>query len=274
MMQIACHAWAYNNLPLREAIGTIARLGFRSIDLGTGPHIDVIAAARSPEKYGLAVRRVVEDFNLSVSDLYLLLPHVNSPDPARREAQLLLFRHLIPFAIELGTPGITVSPGLLQPDGPEHSLARTVPALQRIVDATENTDLRISFEPHLDSSAATPDHVILLVEAVPGLSLTLDVAHLVAQGITWRNIRMLFEHTAHVHVRQARRDRLQVPFEKGKLDLEQLMVDLAEADYHGVISVEYMTTFGWHGMMEVNITQEIVKTRDALRDLRLQVLQE
>ncbi len=274
MMQFACHAWAYNNLPLREAIGTIARLGFRSIDLGTGPHIDVMVAAREPEKYGTAVRRVIEDFNLNVTDLYLLLPHVNSADPARRESQLLLFRRLIPFAIELGTPGITVSPGLLQPDGPEHSLARTVPALQRIVDATENTDLRISFEPHLDSSASTPEQVILLVEAVPGLSLTLDVAHLVTQGITWRNIRMLFEHTAHVQVRQARRDRLQVPFEKGKLDLEQLMVDLAEADYHGVVSIEYMTTFGWHGMMEVNITQEIVKTRDALRDLRLQVLQE
>jgi sugar phosphate isomerase/epimerase len=273
-MQIACHAWAFNNLSLKDAIGTIARLGFRSIDLGTGPHIDANAAASQPEKYGMAVRRVVESFNLSVTDLYLMLPNVNSPDPALREAQIGLFRRLIPFAIELGTPGITVSPGVLQADGPEHSLARTVPALQQIVDAAENTDLRISFEPHLDSSAATPEQAILLVEAVPGLSLTLDVAHLVAQGITWRNIRMLFEHTAHVQVRQARRDRLQVPFEKGKLDMEQLIVDLAEADYHGVVSVEYMTTFGWHGMMEVNITQEIVKTRDALRDLRLQVLQE
>jgi sugar phosphate isomerase/epimerase len=207
-----------------------------------------------------------------LTDLYLLLPHVNSPEPNRREAQLFLFRRLIPFATELGTPGITVSPGMIQPDGVEHSLARSVPALQRIVDAAENTDLRISFEPHLDSAAATPDNALLLIEAVPGLSLTLDIAHLITQGITWRHIRNLFEHTAHVHVRQARRDRLQTPYEKGKLDIEQLVVDLLEADYHGVVSVEYMTTFGWHGMMEVSMTREIVKTRDAVRDARQKVL--
>jgi sugar phosphate isomerase/epimerase len=271
-MQIACHAWAFSNLPLAEAVGTIARLGFRSIDLGSGPHIDVMAAAKQPQVEAAAIRQVVEEFGLTITDLYLLLPHVNSPEPARREAQLLLFRRLIPFAIELGTPGVTVSPGIVQADGPDHSLARAVPALQRIVDATENTDLRISFEPHLDSAAATPENALLLLEAVPGLSLTLDIAHLITQGITWRNIRHLFEHTAHVQVRQARRDRLQTPFEKGKLDIEQLVVDLAEEDYHGVVSVEYMTTVGWHGMMEVNIAQEVVKTRDALREARRKVL--
>ena len=49
MLEIACHAWAYNNLPLKEAVGTIARLGFRNIDLGTGPHIDVKNAAKQPK---------------------------------------------------------------------------------------------------------------------------------------------------------------------------------------------------------------------------------
>ncbi len=264
MLNIACHAWGYNNLPLVEALGTIARLGFRYVDLGTGPHIDIAQATKEPVAAAKNIRVLLDDFHLGLTDLYLLLPHVNSPEPQRRDQQLQLFEHLVPFAVELGTPSITVSPGILGQDGSDHSLARAVPALQRMMDITEDTDFIVSFEPHLDSAAQTPDQARLLLDAVPGLSLTLDLAHLIAQGIKWDAMRSLFDHTAHIHIRQAAPKQLQTPFDEGTLDIDQLMRDLLTADYHGVLTVEYMTTFGWHGMAEVSITREVVQTRDAL----------
>ncbi|NDJ78186.1 MAG: sugar phosphate isomerase/epimerase [Chloroflexi bacterium] len=268
MMQIACHAWAYNDRSLEDAVGTIARLGFRHIDLGSGPHLDINRAAAYPEAEAGQILRLLTQFNLTLSDLYLMLPHINAPDPNQRKVQLALFERLIPFAVALGTPGITISPGIIQKDGPEHSLARAVPALLHMLQAAEDSDLRISFEPHMDSVAHTPQQALLLLEAVPGLSLTLDYAHFVFQGIIQREIKPLLEHVAHVHIRQAKRNYLQTAHNKGTLKLDQLLSDLYEHGYRGTLTVEYMTTFGWHNMQKIGISRETVLTRDALRAAR------
>lgn len=270
-IKIACHAWAYNNLSFNDAIGTIARLGFRYIDLGSGPHLDVGRAAAYPQAEADRILSMLDEFDLEITDLYLMMPHTNAPDPAKREAHLTLFERLVPFAEALSTPGITISPGIIQPDGLDHSLARAVPALLRMLQAAENTDLRISFEPHMDSVAQRPEHALLLLEAVPGLSVTLDYAHFVTQGIVRREIEPLMEHIAHVQMRQARRGVLQTTYSDGTIDILQLVEDLYEAGYRGTLTVEYMTTFGWHGMQQVSINRETVRTRDALNAARARI---
>lgn len=267
-MLIACHAWAYNNLPLEQAAGTIARLGFRAIDLGTGPHLDAARAAHTPEAQATVIRGLLARLNLHLTDLYLMLPQINAPEPDRREAALELFEQLVPFALALGTPGITVSPGIIHPDGHEHSLARSIPALLRMLDAVDETDLRISFEPHLDSVAQRPEDALLLLEAAPGLSLTLDYAHFTCQGIVRREVAPLLEHVAHVHIRQARRGQLQTAHDQGTLNLNDLLEDLHAVGYRGALTIEYMTTFGWHNMQRINISQETIRTRDAVRAIR------
>jgi sugar phosphate isomerase/epimerase len=252
-MRIACHAWAYNNLSLEDAVGTIARLGFRYVDLGSGPHLEVGRAAAYPEAEAANILRLLERFELTITDLYLMLPYTNAPDPSQRA---------------LGTPGVTISAGIVHKDGLDHSLARAVPALLRMLQAAEDTDLRISFEPHMDSVAEKPENALLLLEAVPGLSVTLDYAHFVCQGIVRREIEPLMEHVAHVHVRQARRGILQTPHDEGTINIQELLQDLYHVSYRGALTVEYMTTFGWHGMKEVSISNETVRTRDALRAAR------
>lgn len=267
-MQIACHAWAYNNLTLEETVGTIARLGFRFIDLGSGPHLDVNRAAAYPEAEADTILTLLNQFDLTITDLYLMLPHINSPDPARREAQLTLFERLIPFAFALGTPGITISPGIIHPDGIDHSLARAVPGLLRMLNAAGDSDLRISFEPHMDSVTQNPEQALLLLNAVPGLSITLDNAHFVFQGIVRSETEPLLEHVAHVQIRQAKRGALQTGHDQGTINLAQHIEDLYSSGYRGTLSVEYMTTFGWHGMQSISISRETVRTRDALRAIR------
>ncbi|PJF40125.1 MAG: hypothetical protein CUN55_13145 [Phototrophicales bacterium] len=264
MLKIACHAWGFNNLPLRDAVATVARLGFRYIDLGTGPHLDLAIAAQKPLEAADRINLLLSEFDLAVTDLYLMMPYINAPDAERRERQLKLFESLIPFAEALNTPGITVSPGIVHSDGPEHSLARAIPALQRMIDLTEDRDLRVSFELHMDSSITLPEQAHTVLMAVPGLSLTLDIAHLVVQGLHWGSIADLLEYTAHVQVRQASKGHLQTTFENGTINLAEIVEDLEAIDYHGAISVEYMTTIGWHGTQKVDIPREIVKTRDII----------
>ncbi|HLA43628.1 MAG TPA: TIM barrel protein, partial [Aggregatilineales bacterium] len=157
-MEIACHAWAYNDRSLEEAVGTIARLGFRNIDLGSGPHLDLDTAATQPARAARRVTSLLEMYHLELTDLYLMLPYINAPEENRRRAQIALFERLLPFAISLGTPGITISPGIQHPDGAEHSLARSLPALIHMSRIVEDTDLRLSYEPHMDSAVMKPEN--------------------------------------------------------------------------------------------------------------------
>jgi sugar phosphate isomerase/epimerase len=267
-LRLACHLWAYNDRPFDEALATAARLGFQYVDLGSGAHLDVDKAAQDPLGEARRIKERLAEYQLALSDLYLMLPFINAPDPKPREGQLHLFRRLIPFALALGTPGITVSTGLIHADGPDHARARAFPALMQMAHAISETPLRFSFEAHMDSAISTTQEALMLLESVPNLRLTLDYAHFVVQGQSLKEIRPLLEYVDHVHIRQAVKGRLQTPHSQGRLDLEALLRDLLEANYQGALAIEYMTTFGWHGMMPLNITLEMVKTRDALRELR------
>lgn len=270
-MQIACHTWAYDHLSLREAVGTIARLGFRAVDIGSGPHLKLGDIARDPERYGQEVRQIAVDFNMVISDLYLVMTHINSPDPQVRNTRLRLFDRLVNFALITGAEGITISPGIIHDDGDAHSLARSIPCLQYMSDLTQSRGIRLSFEPHLDSIAPNPEKAELILAAVPNLTLTLDIAHWITQGYGWRDIKPMLNKSTHIQVRQARPKRLQTPFKKGKLDIPRLVRDLAAIEYDGTLSIEYMNAVGWHGMMKVDVTQEISQTRTAIRQARTEL---
>ncbi|NJL57400.1 sugar phosphate isomerase/epimerase [bacterium] len=149
---------------------------------------------------------------------------------------------------------------------------RSVIALREMLEAsqlaTPATRLRVSIEPHIDSIAQKPDDALRLIADVPGLTLTLDWAHLVCQGIPVEDIAALLPDTRHVQIRQAARGRLQTPFDDGQVDAAQVLTTLQAGGYEGVVCVEYMKMPGWHGMMEVNAVQESARLRDALRTAR------
>jgi sugar phosphate isomerase/epimerase len=211
---IACHAGAITTLPLEQAAGTIARLGFRAIDLGTArtstppapPNTHNAEANRDPGVAGA--------LNLTLTDLYIMLPQINAPEPEQRETAWSYSSSWFPFALALGTPGITISPGIVHKDGHEHSLARSVPALLRMLDAVDDTDLRISFEPHIGLGRAAPGRRAVAARRRARLQPdALNPAHFTCQGIVWREVAPLLEHVAHVHIRQAARSQLQTAHE-------------------------------------------------------------
>lgn len=301
MLKLACHTWGFSDQPLETAVQTIARLGFNYIDLGSGPHLDTTAAAKDPKGEAGRIRALLERFHLEITDLYLLLPALSSADEGRRLYEVRLFERLVPFAVALGVPGITLSPGIeppqAQPDpfqthpadaqepppGQETAEGEPPPppptpfdwaaqSLRSAVEIISETNLRLCFEPHLDSVASTPEKALALLEAVPGLSVTLDWAQFTAQGIISSEIEPLLPHTAHVQLRQAARGRLQTPYQEGTIDLRQVLALLFENDYRGALSIEYMNRSGWHGMAALDVIRETGRTRDALRTYRQALL--
>lgn len=267
MLDFSCHTWGFTDLTLPEALGTMARLGFRYVDIGSGANFNAARAAANPRKAALEIRADLDLFDLQVSDVYLLLPRISSADE-RRQRELDLYHALVPFAVELGTPGITLSPGLPQPDDETGAVERAAAALRDMVAQGTDAGLRVSIEPHLDSLAATPEAALQLVNDVPGLALTVDWAHLVCQGIPHETILTLLPHAQHIQLRQAARGRLQTPFEQGEIDLPRVVADMLAAGYDGRLCVEVLQTPGWHGLIAVNSMRECARLRDELRAAR------
>ena len=58
-MEFACHTWGFHDRTLGNALGTIARMGFRYVDLGTGPHLELNRIAQDPRGVAATGQRAV-----------------------------------------------------------------------------------------------------------------------------------------------------------------------------------------------------------------------
>ncbi|MBN8621342.1 MAG: sugar phosphate isomerase/epimerase [Anaerolineae bacterium] len=268
MLEFSCHTWAFSDLTLPEALGTIARMGFRYVDIGSGSNLNTQRAAENPQRAAVEIRADLDLFNLKLADLYLLLPRISLADEERRQKELEQFRALLPFVEALGAPGITLSPGLAHPAEDVEALDRVIVALREMLNLTQPLGLQLSIEPHMDSMAESPEVALKLIKEVPGLQLTLDWAQLVCQDIFHDDIIKLIPHARHIQLRQAARAQLQTPFERGRIDIPRVVKDVLDAGYQGILCVEYMNTPGWHGMIAVNPLRECTRLRDALREAR------
>ena len=271
--EFSCHTWGFNDLTLVEALGTIARMGFRYVDIGTGSHLNLTQLSQASNRQQV-IKDLIDDlelFNLQVADLYLMLPRISVDDDKKRETDIALFKALLPIAKAVNARGVTISTGLVHPEEDTSAYERTIASLKEMNDFADSREMPLSIEPHLDSMAQTPEQTLKILDEVQGLDITLDWAHMVCQNINAKAIQSLLPRTRHIQIRQAARDQLQVPYKRGRIKPEKVIEYLNDADYQGVICIEYMQMKGWHGMVEVDSITECVAMRDALRDARDQL---
>src|SRR5690606_35040228 len=110
----------------------------------------------------------------------------------------------VEFCKRTDCPGITLLPGVVWPElGQESSFELSRVALTELVEIGRSAGLRVSVEAHLESVVEQPEQALALVEAVPGLQLTLHYSHFIANGIPAERVHPLLPHAGHLHARQA-----------------------------------------------------------------------
>jgi len=100
-------------------------------------------------------------------------------------------------------------------------------------------------EPGPRTSAGSIAQVEAIIDAVPGLHLTLDTGHVATWG---EDPVRLVRHAAHVQLRQAAPGRPQLhPDEGGDVDFTAVLAELDRLDYQGLMSIEYfdLADLGW-----------------------------
>lgn len=270
-------SWAllHPKLPHRAAVDLASRVGVDGYDLvliGHQQSIDLDDLLSDPVQWAGRLEERVCSRGLSFADVFFIPEGFpasmapNHPDRAEVEAGRDMFRKMVDFAVRVGSPGITMLPGIeWSHENLDDSIARAALELRTRVSEAHERGIRLSIEPHNGSICSHPSNALRLCEQVPGLELTVDYSHYVSQGFPEVDIEPLLGYARHVHARGSADGRVQTPLSESTIDWGRVVDTLRARDYDGYIAVEYVWSAVEEGMNEVDVIAESVMLLDELR---------
>lgn len=257
-------SWSLTHCTLGEAANIGRALGIEGLDLGLlhGPALAKGRLLADPEALAGEIRRL----GIICPNLYWLfgngLVDRNLADPEARAANEADFRRVLAFATAASIPTIFVLPGVCgRGIGREAALERSAASLRPLAAMAGDAGVTLTVEPHVGGFLESPGLTLALLDAVPGLKLTLDYAHFACLGFTQGEIDPLAPHAAHVHLRQARPGALQCKLEHGTLNFPAMLATLAGHGYRGRLAIEYVHQ-GYMDTLHDDVLSETIKMRD------------
>jgi len=248
-------------------MGIVRAIGIGHLDIGLihGPAIDAALVRADPE----GAARDLARRGIAAANLYWLFgasPAENAvSDPAALEGNLADLDRAARFAQALGIPTLFVLPGVTRPGASRADLlAQSAVSLRAMVPVAATRGVALTVEPHVGSILASPDEALALLDAVPGLRLTLDYAHFACMGFSQAAIDPLAAHAAHVHLRQARPGALQAKWGEGTLDMGAMIEMLRGVGYDGFLAIEYVHQ-AYMNTLSDDVLTETIRMRDLAR---------
>lgn len=243
-MRFAAMTFSYGPGSLESTLRAIKRQGFDCVDLAAGAkqQIDKLLAARHPREQAEPVRKALAAFGLDISEVFLLHfdDPINHPDSTKRRASRDLFNGFAEFCREVGAESLMMSPGILYDEiGEAASLQLAVDELRFQQKICTDYGLQLNIEPHWHSLAENPERAQWFCEQVPGLGLTLDYSHFIAQGYTQDEIEPLHAYTRHFHARQAKTGATNAILTEGIIDFHRILQTFKRNGWDGVVCLEY-----------------------------------
>lgn len=237
---MAASTLTFTRLPLAEALGAVAGLGFRTVEIAAHEgwvHVSPARLAEDQTAVGGAVAAAVRAAGLRVVALNAGL---GSADPDR---QVTLVGALSRLAATLGAGVLTIPAAPPPGEGVLLAVAGEIRRLAALVAAASACGVQLAVECHMGALTEEPATAAALCRAVPGLRLTLDPSHYwagVAQGRGWEAV---LPHVCHVHLRDAGAGgwaEIQMPVGRGCVDFPAVIGSLRAAAYRGAYAVEYI----------------------------------
>jgi sugar phosphate isomerase/epimerase len=272
-MRFATADYSFPLLSWEKALRLARDLEMDGIDLSLfqgRSQIKPEEALANPSVSGARTRAAVEANGLEVADVFgipgkdfsELCP--NHPDEGVRRASREYFLRLVDFAAASGAAHMTSLPGIVfESEGFDGSFARCMEELGWRLEVAGQAGLAFAVEGHKGSIIADPIFAERLVRSVPGLTLTLDLGHFIAQGYPQAEANPLIEHTSHVHARCASPGRLQAPLKTNSIDFADLVKRLEARNYPGWYAIEYVW-IDWEHCNEVDNVSETILLRGVL----------
>ena len=274
--RLACSDFTFPLLTHNGALQLVSMLGFAGVDIGLfeeRSHLWPSNEFRNAARSARSLRRKLDDLDLEPADIFLQMsmdfaPYaINHPQRTRRQKARDWFLKAVEYAAECGCRHVTTLPGVRNPgESRADSFARSVEELNWRVTRAGAHDIVFGVEPHVGSLVPRPKSAERLVEAVPGLTLTLDYTHFTRIGLPDSDVEPLMKYASHFHARGARRGRLQTSFDKNAIDYRRVVEVMKATGYAGWLGVEYIW-IDWEHCNECDNVSETVRFRDFFRSL-------
>jgi sugar phosphate isomerase/epimerase len=246
-MAVACSTSIRSGASLEEALTAIASIGIPKVDLLTidgWVHVHPSDLVRDFEGMVTQVDVLLKQYGVTPIALNTAVGpqlHDRSDEANERrsretEALIRLMQH---YNITLAA---------IQPRNPDplrpypDVLQDCIATLRQQTAAGAESGITFALELHINSPFETLAQAQMLLEELPELALVYDPSHFVMQGIDLSETTWLLQHAAHVHLRDADRDKMQVAFGTGAIDFDWLLGVLKDSGYAGDFSIEYLQT--------------------------------
>ncbi len=117
-----------------------------------------------------------------------------------------------------------------------------VERLERLVEIAEAEGVRVAMKSQIGRLTEDPDTVKVLCDNVKGLGLTLDPSHYFCGPYSAKNLDKIMEYVFHVHLRDSKKDELQVRVGQGEIDYAKVVGQLARVGYAHALSIQVAPT--------------------------------
>jgi len=277
-MKFACADFTFPLLEHEKVLKLIAALDFDGVDIGLfegRSHLWPSKEFRNVSKSARELKKKLHGCGLSCADVFLqmapsFIPYaVNHPEVSRRRKARDWFLKTLEYAEGTGAKHVTTLPGvrfetrISRIEGTD-SWRRSCEELAWRVERAKANRNTFSIEAHVGSIVPEPKSALRLVQAVPGLTLTLDYTHFTRAGLPDTAAEALIPYATHFHARGARKGRLQAAFPKNTIDYGRVVRTMRKTGYKGYIGVEYVWV-DWEHCNEVDNLSETIRMRDFLR---------
>mgnify|MGYP002867283274 CR=1 FL=1 len=270
-LRLACADFTFPLLSLDQALDLICSLGFKGVDIGffaAGGHLDISRELENPRLSARRLLRKLERRGLHLADLFLVPGRSfgemspNHPDATMRRRAREQFRQVVEYVRLAGGRHVGGLPGIpWKQERRVDSFERACEELAWRVEHARNHGVVYSVEPHIGSIAPRPRDAERLVNAVPGLTLTLDYTHFTRAGIPDADVEPLLKHASHFHCRGGRKGRLQCSFKDNTIDYTRVLEVMAKVGYRGYIALEYVWS-PWEKCNEADTLSETILFRN------------
>ncbi len=273
-LKLACADFTFPLLPHDSVLDLIAMLEFDGVDIGLfqgRSHIQPSTTFTDLKKNAKKLSFKLRSRGLEAADIFLQadtdfkMLAINHPDKIIRKKASDLFKKTIEFTLECGGKHISALPGVyFDNEARDDSFKRCCEELAWRCEKAHDVRIVFSVEAHIGSIVPTPEEALMLVESVPGLTLTLDYTHFVHIGISQDRIHPLIEKTSHFHARGASKDRLQTSVNENTIDYGCVLSKMGKTNYSGYIGIEYLWQ-EWKDCNKVDNLSETILLRDFIR---------
>jgi sugar phosphate isomerase/epimerase len=247
MTRVACSTGIRSTQPLAEACRAIRELGFRYVDplAMEGWHIKPSRLVDDAQREAAQVRATFEAYGLAcvAVNLGFLYPFTTCSAEEHRE-NLRVVKGGCTLARVLGTSILTVGSGHTGPGSEAEVLDRVSARLNEALAIAAEAVVTLALETHAGAISVYPHAARAILARCPGLRLTYDPSHYIAEGIPVSETLDLLGHTAHIHLRNARVGHFQERMSKGLLDLPWMVDQILASGYSGAIAIEYIEDCG------------------------------